>query len=196
MHYYFLAIAELLGLLIVHIDHTQLDLELRSSATGRLLGRPWATLLMDAYSRRILAVYLTFDAPSYRSCMMALRLCVSRFGRFPQTVVVDGGSEFHSVYFDTLLARYGCIKKTRPGGQSRFGSVIERLFGTTNTELIFNLLGNTHSGFHLDGTNHSGVCLSGYSSEYATHVKTAIKRLSRFANSLRRLTQSGKPCGR
>ena len=100
---------------------------------------------MDAYSRRILAVYLTFDAPSYRSCMMALRLCVSRFGRFPQTVVVDGGSEFHSVYFDTLLARYGCIKKTRPGGQPRFGSVIERLFGTTNTELIFNLLGNTQA---------------------------------------------------
>jgi putative transposase len=37
---------------IVHIDHTQLDIELRSS-TGRLLGRPWLTLLIDAYSRRI-----------------------------------------------------------------------------------------------------------------------------------------------
>ena len=132
-------------LAIVHIDHTQLDIELRSSATGRLLGRPWGTLLMDAYSRRILAVYLTFDAPSYRSCMMALRICVSRFGRFPQTVVVDGGQEFHSVYFDTLLARYCCVKKTRPGGKPRFGSVIERLFGTTNTELIFNLLGNTQA---------------------------------------------------
>jgi putative transposase len=132
-------------LAIAHIDHTQLDIELRSSATGRLLGRPWATLLMDAYSRRILAVYLTFDAPSYRSCMMALRICVSRFGRFPQTVVVDGGKEFHSVYFDTLLARYHCVKKTRPGGKPRFGSVIERLFGTTNTEFIFNLLGNTQA---------------------------------------------------
>ncbi len=117
-------------LAIAHIDHTQLDIELRSQATGRLLGRPWATLLMDAYSRRILAVYLTFDAPSYRSCMMALRICVSRFGRFPQTVIVDGGSEFHSVYFDPLLARYCCVKKTRPGGKPRFGSVIERLFGT------------------------------------------------------------------
>jgi putative transposase len=132
-------------LAIAHIDHTQLDIELRSSATGRLLGRPWATLLIDAYSRRILAVYLTFDAPSYRSCMMALRSCVSRFGRFPQTLVVDGGKEFHSVYFDTLLARYHCLKKTRPGGKPRFGSVIERLFGTTNTEFIFNLLGNTQA---------------------------------------------------
>ncbi len=132
-------------LAIAHIDHTQLDIELRSQATGRLLGRPWATILMDAYSRRILAIYLTFDPPSYRSCMMALRICVARFGRLPQTLVVDGGKEFHSVYFDTLLARYSCVKKTRPGGKPRFGSVIERLFGTTNTEFIYNLLGNTQA---------------------------------------------------
>jgi putative transposase len=125
---------------IVHIDHTQLDLELRCSTSGRLLGRPWLTLLMDAYSRRILAVYLTFDAPSYRSCMMALRICVQRFGRFPQAIVVDGGKEFHSLYFDTLLARHHCIKKTRPGASPRFGSVIERLFGTTNTQFVYNLL--------------------------------------------------------
>lgn len=130
---------------IVHIDHTELDIELRSQATGRLLGRPWLTLLTDAYSRRILAVYLTFDAPSYRSCMMGLRILVQRFGRFPSNIVVDGGKEFHSIYFDTLLARYHCTKKTRPGGKPRFGSVIERLFGTTNTEFIYNLLGNTQA---------------------------------------------------
>ena len=130
---------------IVHIDHTELDIELRSQATGKLLGRPWLTLLTDAYSRRILAVYLTFDAPSYRSCMMGLRILVKRYSRFPSTLVVDGGKEFHSIYFDTLLARYHCTKKVRPGGKPRFGSVIERLFGTTNTELIFNLLGNTQA---------------------------------------------------
>ncbi len=130
---------------IVHIDHTQLDIELRSTTSGRLLGRPWLTLLIDAYSRRILAVYLTFDAPSYRACMMALRICVQRFGRFPQAIVVDGGKEFHSIYFDTLLARHHCLKKTRPGTKPRFGSVIERLFGTTNTQFIYNLLGNTQA---------------------------------------------------
>ncbi|WP_414589963.1 Mu transposase C-terminal domain-containing protein, partial [Scytonema sp. PCC 10023] len=51
----------------------------------------------------------------------------------------------HSIYFDTLLARYHCTKKIRPGGKPRFGSVIERLFGTTNTEFIYNLLGNTQA---------------------------------------------------
>nr|WP_242045371.1 Tn7 transposase TnsA N-terminal domain-containing protein [Anabaena catenula] len=63
---------------IAHIDHTQLDIELVCSRTGHSLGRPWATLLIDAYSRRILAVYLTFDEPSYRCCMMVLRICVQR----------------------------------------------------------------------------------------------------------------------
>ena len=68
---------------------------------------------------------------------MGLRILVQRFGRFPSTLVVDGGKEFNSIYFDTLLARYHCTKKIRPGGKPRFGSVIERLFGTTNTEFIY-----------------------------------------------------------
>src|SRR5438445_6074136 len=129
---------------IAHIDHTQLDIELLSSL-GKPLGRPWATFLVDAYSRRLLAVYLTFDPPSYRSVMMALRICVQRFERLPQSIVVDGGREFHSVYFDMLLARYRCTKKTRPWAKPHFGSVIERLFNTTNEQFIYTLLGNTQA---------------------------------------------------
>jgi transposase InsO family protein len=128
---------------IGHIDHTELDIELLCSRTGRPLGRPWVTFLVDAFSRRLLAVYLTFDPPSYRCCMMVLRECVRRHGRLPQIVVVDGGREFGSIYFETLLARYECTKKTRPAAQPRFGSVCERLFGTTNTRFVHNLLGNT-----------------------------------------------------
>jgi putative transposase len=128
---------------IAHIDHTQLDIELLCSRTGRNLGRPWATFLVDAFSRRLLAVYLTFDPPSYRSCMMILRESVHRHGRLPQMVVVDGGAEFGSIYFETLLARYECTKKTRPSAQPRFGSVVERLFGTANTQFVHNLMGNT-----------------------------------------------------
>jgi putative transposase len=128
---------------IGHIDHTELDVELVCSRTGRGLGRPWMTLLTDAFSRRILAIYLTFDPPSYRSCMMVLRECVRRHSRFPQITVVDGGREFQSTYFETLLARYESTKKTRPAAKPRFGSVCERLFGTANTQFIHNLKGNT-----------------------------------------------------
>jgi len=129
---------------IAHIDHTQLDIELLSSL-GKPLGRPWATFLVDAYSRRLLAVYLTFDPPSYRSVMMVLRVCVRRLGRLPQMLVVDGGKEFRSRYFEALLNSYSCHKKYRPWAKPRYGSVIERLFGTANTTFVFNLLGNTQA---------------------------------------------------
>ena len=128
---------------IGHIDHTELDVESVCSKTGRGLGRTWLTLLIDAFSRRILAVYLTFDPPSYRSCMMVLRECVRKHSRLPQIVIVDGGREFQSTYFETLLARYEAIKKTRPAAKPRFGSVCERLFGTANTQFVHNLKGNT-----------------------------------------------------
>lgn len=128
---------------IGHIDHTELDVEVVCSQTSRVLGRPWMTLLTDAFSRRALSVYLTFDEPSYRSCMMILRECVKRHARLPQTVVVDNGSEFGSTYFESLLATYECTKKARPPAKARFGSVLERLFGTANTQFVHNLRGNT-----------------------------------------------------
>jgi transposase InsO family protein len=91
---------------IVHLDHTELDIELVCSRTGRPLGRPWASFLTDAFSRRLLAVVLLYQAPSKVACMLTMRECVRRFGRLPQTLVVDGGREFQSTYFETLLAVY------------------------------------------------------------------------------------------
>ncbi len=128
---------------IAHVDHTELDVELVCSMTGRNLGRPWLSLLTDAFSRRVLAFTLSFDPPSYRSCMMIIRECVGRHNRLPQIFLVDGGAEFGSIYFETVLARYECIKKSRPPAKARFGSVIERLFGTCNSQFIHNLRGNT-----------------------------------------------------
>jgi len=128
---------------ICHLDHTQLDVRCVCAETGKDLGRPWLTLLIDAYSRRVLAVFLTFDPPSYRSCMAALRICVKRWGRLPQKLVVDGGKEFLSTYFETLLGVYRIEKKQRPGAKARFGCVCERIFNTANKQLIHSLLGNT-----------------------------------------------------
>src|SRR5690606_1173040 len=128
---------------ICHIDHTVLDIELICSETGENLGKPCITIMIDAFSRRILAFYLTFDPPSYRSNMMVMRECVKRYSRLPDTIIVDGGTDFQSVYFDTLIARYGKGKKVRPGAKPRFGNVCERHFGVTNEVFIHNLLGNT-----------------------------------------------------
>jgi transposase InsO family protein len=130
---------------IGHIDHTELDVELVDSRTGANLGRPWLTILLDAYTRLIIAFFLTLDPPSYRSCMAVIRNAVRRHGRIPKTIVVDQGSDFESLYFEALLARLETHKKSRPAAKSRFGSVIESVFGVSNQAFIHNLRGNSQS---------------------------------------------------
>jgi putative transposase len=75
--------------------------------------------------------------------MLVLREMVSRLGRLPQTLVVDNGKEFHSTYFQALLAHYAVEVAYRPPAQPRFGDVVERLFRTAHTQFIYNLTGNT-----------------------------------------------------
>jgi putative transposase len=106
-----------------------------SSLTGKPLAKPHLTMLTDAYSRQILALYVSYDPPSYRSAMMTFRVCVQRHQRLPQELVVDRGPDFGSVYFETLLSRYFITKKERPALQPRFGSVLrEEILGKRNTQ--------------------------------------------------------------
>src|SRR5260370_42228675 len=107
---------------MAHLDHTELDLVLCDSRTGQPLGKCWLTFLILSHPRRIASFYLTFDPPSYRSCMMALRLCVKRYGRLPTAITVAGGPEFHSVSFEQLLASYRSPKHQHPTAPPRFSS--------------------------------------------------------------------------
>ena len=126
-------------------DHTLIDLELVCANTGENLGRAWLSILMDGFSRRVLAFCLTFDPPSYRTLMILVRRCVQHHGRLPRCLVVDGGKEFQSTYFETLTAAYGVLVKRRPPGKARFGTIVERLFGTVNTAFFHTLQGNTQN---------------------------------------------------
>ncbi len=122
---------------MAHLDHTELDLILCDSRTGQPLGKCWLTLLILSHPRRIAAFYLTFDPPSYRSCLAVLRLCVKRYGRLPTAITVDGGPEFASTYFEQLLALYRVRKHQRPAAEPRYGSPQERLFGTMDTKFLY-----------------------------------------------------------
>ena len=42
-------------------------------------------------------------------------------------------------------AQYRCTKSNRPWAKPHFGSVIERLFDTTNSQFVYTLLGNTQA---------------------------------------------------
>ncbi len=128
---------------IVHIDHTEVQLTFCLPNSKVSLGRAWLTLAIDAESRAVVGFYLTFDPPSYRSCMMVMRDIVRRHGRLPEMLVLDNGKEFHSKAMMRLCALYGVTIRYRPSGQPRSGSVMERIFGTTQSQLINQLAGNT-----------------------------------------------------
>jgi putative transposase len=128
---------------IAHIDHTPLPLKFVHQKLGDIAPPIWLTILMDAFSRKILAHYLTFDPPSYRSCMMVVRDCVRRHHRVPQIINCDGGAEFNSVYWETLLAQLNVSKRERRLGKPRYGSTCERVFNTTQEQFISNLMGST-----------------------------------------------------
>ncbi len=128
---------------VAFVDHIELDVELVYSWAKVNLGRAWVTFLIDSYSRRILATYLTFDPPSYRSCMMVMRVCVRRYERLPSTVIVQKGKEFRNIDFDKFLKTYYCRKQTIFETKPRFGWVCERLLGSANAMLICNIQENT-----------------------------------------------------
>jgi putative transposase len=129
----------------VHIDHTQLDVFIIIRGKGGRIfrRRPWLTIVMDAETRAVLAFYLSIHAPSTISCMMAIRAMVRTFRRTPAIIVVDNGKEFHSDAFDSLCDLLYITLQFRPAHKSRFGGVMERIFGKTNAELIHGLVGNS-----------------------------------------------------
>ncbi|MBL0210762.1 MAG: DDE-type integrase/transposase/recombinase [Holophagaceae bacterium] len=139
----------------VHIDHTELDLLMCGPGGKNSLGKVWLTLAVDAESRAVLSFYLSFEAPSYRSCMMVLRDLVRRHGRMPEMLVLDNGKDFKSRAMQRVCQLYGCSIRYRPAGQSRHGSVMERLFGTVNTQFIHLLEGNTQLMKHARMTTKS-----------------------------------------
>ena len=128
---------------IGHIDHTPLDVRLVSSVTGAVLGSPWLTLMVDAYSRMPLAAVLSFDPPSRHCVARVLFDCVRRHHRVPDTLVLDQGPEFHSHDVENALAYLQVHKLERPARKARFGAEMERLFGITNTRFVHELTGNT-----------------------------------------------------
>lgn len=132
----------------VHIDHTELQIVLRVPGSKESLGRAWLSLAIDAESRAVVGYYLSFEPPSYRSCMMVLRDIVRRHQRMPEMLVLDNGKEFHSAAMQRVCRLYGCSLRYRPSAQPRSGSVMERIFGTTQSQLINNLAGNTQALLH------------------------------------------------
>ena len=137
-------------------DHTRADI-LLVDQHGELLDRPWLTTVIDTSSRCIMSFNLGFDAPSSKVVALALRHAIlpkqygsdyklyadwSAYGK-PEHFFTDGGKDFRSKHLEQIGVQLGftCHLRDRPSE----GGIVERPFGTFNTEFFSTLPGYTGS---------------------------------------------------
>lgn len=137
-------------------DHTRADI-LLVDRHGELLIRPWLTTVIDTYSRCIMGFNLGFDAPSSQVVALALRHAIlpkqydanyklyadwATFGKL-EYLFTDGGKDFRSNHLQQIGVQLGftCHLRDRPSE----GGIVERPFGTFNTEFFSTLPGYTGS---------------------------------------------------
>lgn len=137
-------------------DHTPADI-LVVDREGEILGRPCLTTVIDTYSRCIVGMHLGMEAPSAAVTCLALRHAIAPkqyrssyelsnlWGTYgiPQYLYTDGGPDFTSQHIEQVAASLGitlCLRR-RPSD----GGIVERPFGTLNSEFFSTLPGYTSS---------------------------------------------------
>ena len=143
----------------VQIDHTVVDVIVVDARHRLPIGRPYVTVGIDVFSRCIVGMVLTLEAPSALSVGLCLghmvtdkRPWLERLGveaswpmaGKPGQLYVDNASEFHSEALRRGCEQHGIALAYRPAGQPHYGGVVERVIGT--------LMGMVHE---LPGTTFS-----------------------------------------
>jgi putative transposase len=137
-------------------DHTRVDVLVVDSA-GKILGRPTLSIVVDTYSRCIMGMHLGFDPPSAAVVCLALRHAIlpkqyssayqlqqlwDTYG-LPQYLYTDGGKDFRASHIEQVATELGIVLCLRR--QPSDGGIVERPFGTFNSEFFSSLPGYTGS---------------------------------------------------
>lgn len=137
-------------------DHTKIDV-LVVGQSGEVLGRLWLTTVVDTYSRCIMGFHLGFDAPSSAVVCLALRHAIlpkqysgayelqQMWGTYglPQYLYTDGGKDFRSQHLEQVATELGIVLCLRRKPSD--GGIVERPFGTLNTQFFSTLPGYVSS---------------------------------------------------
>ena len=135
-------------------DHTPADI-LVVDGEGEIVGRPILTTVIDTYSRCIMGMHLGMEYPSAAVTCLALRHAIkpkqyspsyelsNLWGTYglPQYLYTDAGKDFSSQHIEQIAASLGivlCLRR-RPSD----GGIVERPFGTINSEFLSTLPGYT-----------------------------------------------------
>lgn len=154
---------------MIQIDHTTADIILVDERSRQPIGRPTVTFAVDEYSRAIVGLVVSLEAPSSTT----VALCVAsiaggkaeRLARFgisapwemeglPEAVFVDNASEFRGTTLERGCEQHGIGLRFRRLGQKQEGGIVERLIGTFMRK-VHNLPGTTFSNVAARGTYDS-----------------------------------------
>ena len=143
----------------VQIDHTVVDVIVVDERHRLPIGRPYVTVAIDVFSRCIVGLVVTLEAPSVLSVGLCLahmvtdkRAWLERIGAAvswpmsgkPAELYLDNASEFKSEALRRGCEQHGVQLRYRPLGQPHYGGVVERVIGTM-MEAVHDLPGTTFS---------------------------------------------------
>ncbi|MET3176523.1 UNVERIFIED_ORG: putative transposase [Arthrobacter sp. UYCu721] len=143
----------------VQIDHTVIDLIVVDDRDRQPIGRPSLTVAIDVYSRCLLGMVVTLEAPS----AVSVGLCIAHMacdkrpwletlgvdaawpmsGK-PRALFLDNAAEFKSEALRRGCEQHGIRLNYRPPGRPHYGGVVERIIGTA-MQRVHELPGTTFS---------------------------------------------------
>ena len=143
----------------VQIDHTVVDLIVVDERDRLPIGRPYITVAIDVYSRCIVGLVLTLEAPSALSVGLCLAHMVTDKRAWlerldlqvswpmsgkPHLLYLDNAPEFKSEALRRGCEQHGVTLDYRPPGRPHYGGIVERIIGTLMSS-IHELPGTTFS---------------------------------------------------
>jgi len=144
----------------VQIDHTVIDLIVVDERDRQPIGRPYLTLAIDVFTRCVLGMVVTLEAPSAVSVGLCLAhvACDKRpwleglnieldwpMSGKPQQLYLDNAAEFKSEALRRGCEQHGILLDYRPAKQPHYGGIVERIIGTMMKLIHDELPGTTFS---------------------------------------------------
>lgn len=180
---------------LMQIDHAVVDCFIVDDKERLPLGRPWATLAIDVFTRSVIGLHLSLAHPS----AMSVALCIAHavlpkdwwlkkygieeveypFYGVPQRIHVDNAREFKSQNLNNSCRLYDIKLTYRPPGKPYNGAHIERLIGTLMRK-VHMLPGTTMSSIkergEYDSQKHAALTFSEFRDWFITEVEIYHKK--------------------
>ena len=144
----------------VQIDHTVIDLIVVDERDRQPIGRPYLTIAIDVFTRCVVGMVVTLEAPSAVSVGLCLAhaACDKRpwletldvemdwsMSGKPMLLYLDNAAEFKSEALRRGCEQHGIRLDYRPLGQPHYGGIVERIIGTAMQMIHDELPGTTFS---------------------------------------------------